>query len=406
MRRLQIKSLGPVTDTGDMDITAVSVLCGRQGSGKSTIVKVLSFCSWIEKSIVKQEVSESYYTKYNRFRNTLCSYHQIEGFFRLETYIKYAGDAYSLEYREERLYISKSPGSATYLLPKIMYFPAERSFMVAIEQADRVRNLPPSLVTLQEEYGQALRGLKGAFPLLDGFALEYSKSGKIAYVVKEGSKVRAHQAASGLQSMLPLLLVSHHLSESIADEPDRTLSATELRTLRRQIREIQENSSLNDQVKRVMIEDLSKVISPRCLWSIVEEPEQNLYPHSQMETLLALLRHRQRNAGSGLVMTTHSPYVLNYLSLAVKAYQVAQRVAGAEDLLARVEEIIPGPSHLAPEDLSIYEIGADGIVRRLQTYEGIPTDSNFLNSALAQTNELYGDLMDIEDEADERSGLL
>lgn len=398
MKYLTVKNLGPVTDTGVMEITPVMVICGRQGSGKSTIAKILSSCIWLEKAIVKQEVSDKYYTLYKRFRNNLCAYHQIEDFFCSETYIKYVGERYTFEYMEERLTISETGRNTEYLLPKIMYIPAERSFMVAIEQAEKVKRLPPSLVTLQEEYLKALGSMRSPFPLLDDFSVEYSKQNKITYIVKGGNKIRAHKGASGLQSLLPLLLVSSHLSSTISHSTDTPLSAEELTNLRKSIERIQGDKALSDHLKKIMIEDLSKVIAPRCLWSIVEEPEQNLYPLSQKATLIALLRDRQSNRGSGLVMTTHSPYIINYLSICVKAYQVAHKVDG--DAVAKVAEIIPTAGQLAPEDLSIYEIHKGGTVERLETYEGIPTDSNFLNCALAETDELYSDLMDIEDGAE------
>lgn len=396
MIHLTIKNLGPVKNTGMMAISPVTVFCGPQGSGKSTIAKVLSSCIWLEKSIVKQEVSEKFYTKYSRFRK-LCAYHQIEDFFRTDTYINYDGDAYTFEYAGGRLHVSRKGDHTEYLLPKVMYFPAERNFMVSIEQADRVRNLPPALVTLQEEYIKALGGLKNPFPLLDGFAIEYSKQNKITYIVKGTSRVRVHKAASGFQSLLPLLLVSNSLSFGISKNKTETLSAEERTSLRKRIDRIQNDSTISEHLKTIMIEDLSKIIAPKCLWSVVEEPEQNLYPHSQKEILLSLLKDRKRNIGSGLVMTTHSPYVINYLSICVKAYQVAESLSACDDV-SKVDDIIPEESRLASQDLSIYEITKDGDVRSLETYDGIPTDSNFLNLALSETNDLYDDLMDIEDE--------
>lgn len=396
MIHLTIKSLGPVKNTGMMAISPVTVFCGPQGSGKSTIAKVLSSCIWLEKSIVKQEVSEKFYTQYSRFRK-LCAYHQIEDFFRTDTYINYDGDAYTFEYVGGRLHVSRKGDHTEYLLPKVMYFPAERNFMVSIEQADRVRNLPPALVTLQEEYIKALGGLKNTFPLLDGFAIEYSKQNKITYIVKGTSRVRVHKAASGFQSLLPLLLVSNSLSFGISKNKTETLSAEERTSLRKRIDRIQNDNTISEHLKTIMIEDLSKIIAPRCLWSVVEEPEQNLYPHSQKEILLSLLKDRKRNTGSGLVMTTHSPYVINYLSICVKAYQVAESLSAYDDV-SKVDDIIPAESRLASQDLSIYEITKDGDVRNLETYDGIPTDSNFLNLALSETNDLYDDLMDIEDE--------
>ena len=83
MKYLEIRRLGPIIATGVMEISPVTLFCGRQGRGKSTIVKILSTCIWLEKAISRQEVDEKYYTLYNRFRKTLCGYHQIEDFFVL-----------------------------------------------------------------------------------------------------------------------------------------------------------------------------------------------------------------------------------------------------------------------------------------------------------------------------------
>ena len=395
MKYLEIRRLGPIMATGVMEISPVTLFCGRQGRGKSTIVKILSTCIWLEKAISRQEVDEKYYTLYNRFRKTLCGYHQIEDFFRADTYIKYVGEAYTFEYKSERLFIKKNRGDGGYLLPKVMYIPAERNFMVAIEQADKVRGLPTSLVTLQVEYQKALAKLKGSFDLVDGFAVEYSRQNKITYITKGGSKVRAYKGASGLQSLLPLLLVSRSLSNEIAERVDVPLSAEELLKLRKKIADIQEDAFLSDQLKKLMIETVTKVIAPKSLWCIVEEPEQNLYPLTQKELLFNLLESRKRNNGSGLVMTTHSPYIINYLSICVKACQVANKVSG--EAIKLVEAIVPHHSQLAPNELSIYEIEENGVVRKLESYEGIPEDSNFLNNALQETNQLFSDLMDIED---------
>nr|WP_311521716.1 AAA family ATPase [uncultured Porphyromonas sp.] len=395
MKYLEIRRLGPIIATGVMEISPVTLFCGRQGRGKSTIVKILSTCIWLEKAISRQEVDEKYYTLYNRFRKTLCGYHQIEDFFRADTYIKYVGEAYTFEYKSERLFIKKNRGDGGYLLPKVMYIPAERNFMVAIEQADKVRGLPASLVTLQVEYQKALGKLKGSFDLVDGFAVEYSRQNKITYIAKGGSKVRAYKGASGLQSLLPLLLVSRSLSNEISERVDVPLSAEELAKLRKKIAEIQEDAFVSDQLKKLMIENVTKVIAPKSLWCIVEEPEQNLYPLTQKELLFNLLESRKRNNGSGLVMTTHSPYIINYLSICVKGYQVAHKVGNEGNKL--VEAIVPHHCQLAPNELSIYEIEENGVVRKLESYEGIPEDSNFLNNALQETNQLFSDLMDIED---------
>lgn len=45
MRRLTIRNVGPVKSV-DISLNKVNVFIGPQSSGKSTIAKVLSTCSW------------------------------------------------------------------------------------------------------------------------------------------------------------------------------------------------------------------------------------------------------------------------------------------------------------------------------------------------------------------------
>lgn len=49
-----------------------------------------------------------------------------------------------------------------------------------------------------------------------------------------------------------------------------------------------------------------------CLWQIVEESEQNLYPVSQIKMVDRLIENTGKRGK--LVMTTHSPYVLSILN--------------------------------------------------------------------------------------------
>jgi predicted ATPase len=58
----------------------------------------------------------------------------------------------------------------------------------------------------------------------------------------------------------------------------------------------------------------------KCFQNIVEEPEQNLFPSSQWEMLKSLLEFNNKNKGNRLIITTHSPYLINYLSISIQAY--------------------------------------------------------------------------------------
>ena len=58
---------------------------------------------------------------------------------------------------------------------------------------------------------------------------------------------------------------------------------------------------------------------------VVEEPEQNLFLESQMKNVAFLLKAANVNDENKIVMTTHSPYVLSYITLAAKSYELMNK---------------------------------------------------------------------------------
>ena len=59
--------------------------------------------------------------------------------------------------------------------------------------------------------------------------------------------------------------------------------------------------------------------------NVVEEPAQNLFPESQMKNLAFLLEAANVNDENKIVMMTHSPCVLSYITLAAKAYELMNK---------------------------------------------------------------------------------
>lgn len=394
MRIIHVKQIGAIVDSGEITISPVTVFCGQQGSGKSTLAKLISTCLWIEKALVKGEITEKYATGYNHFRKQLCGYHGIDGFFRADSYLLYKSNRFTLKYEEQHFYVEERAEEA-FPMPKIMYVPAERNLLVAIEHAERIRKLPASLLSLQSEYINALQAIKGQMQLpIDGVAVQYDRLNKVTWFNGMNFRVPAQHAASGFQSVAPLSLVTEHLSRIVEEGNGGPLSSAEMEKLRQEVTRIQTNGKLSEEVKNIMIENVNKRYVLDCFLNIVEEPEQNLYPTTQRNVLNLLLANLNRHKGNMLVITTHSPYILDYLCINVKAFQVSQKVAGRADDIAR---IVPQGSWVDPNQVAIYEIQDDGSVEKLQVYDGVPSDNNFLNNALAETNMLFGELMDIEE---------
>ncbi len=62
MSKIRIKNFGPIKEgfkeaDGNewMDVKKVTVFIGNQGSGKSTVAKVISTLTWMEKSSINSE---------------------------------------------------------------------------------------------------------------------------------------------------------------------------------------------------------------------------------------------------------------------------------------------------------------------------------------------------------------
>ena len=44
MPDIRIKNIGPIVDTGVIELTAIMLIVGKQSSGKSTFMQILCFC--------------------------------------------------------------------------------------------------------------------------------------------------------------------------------------------------------------------------------------------------------------------------------------------------------------------------------------------------------------------------
>ncbi len=293
--------------------------------------------------------------------------------------------------------------NGNYHMPQIMYVPAERNFMVAVEQAEKIRNLPPSLVTKQQVFRKALYAGDYKIPI-DGFSVHYDKLNKIAWLHGKNYRVRLYEAASGLQSSIPLVVVSAYLSLMVEQWGAHEMSAEEFDKLQKEVNRILEDRSLNEVLRMMLIEQLNRRYKNECFLNIVEEPEQNLFPQSQKDVLHKLLAVYNVNPLNGLIITTHSPYIIDELSLAVKAGNLLKKAGnlskkvGDEGVADSIGRIVPVESSITAEDLAIYEIREDGCVVQLPCFDGLPSDENYLNVSLMESNERFNRLLEIEDE--------
>ena len=430
MSKIKIKNFGPIKkgyleNDGWMDVKKVTVFIGNQGSGKSTVAKLISTMIWIEKALVRGDFKEKDLTVHNRFVKH-CSYQNIQNYFKDNTRIEYKGKAYSILYEFGNVLVNKNKENG-YSFPKIMYVPSERNFVSSVKNVLNLKGLPSTLYTFSDEFIDATEDLNGSVELpINNAKFEFQKLNKLSWIIGEDYKIKLSEASSGFQSFVPLFIVTSYLSHSLEKENDSTvkeISIEEGKRIREEIEKIYSNPNLSEEVKKASLEYLSSRFKYSCFINIVEEPEQNLFPTSQWQMLKSLLEFNNMNAGNKLILTTHSPYIINFLSIAIQGKYLEDKINSSgkekdllenvneantiknrgnyEDwvLLERLNEVITLKSLLASSDVIIYQLDENnGSINKLSKPEGIPSDKNYLNNMLAEGNRLFDKLLEIEEE--------
>ena len=403
MSKLYVKEFGPIRsglqdNDGWLEFPKVTLFCGEQASGKSSVAKLFSIMSWMEKQIYRDPglaLTETF------FYHALA-WHGIESYLCSNTEIRYQGDSLKFDFCCGKVSASQVVDSNhPFVVPKISYMPAERNFASIVRNASRVEGLPNPLVDMQVEFDKARRFYQKGYSLpANGFRFVFDSE---PWIVNghgaNARRTRLDSASSGLQSMVPLLLVSEYLAASLNEEMPisaiglfRSGSADD--KLQRDMRraEIMNDPDLTSEQK---LKRLEQLVEPgKRFINIVEEPEQNLYPATQCELVTRLLSIVNARAGNRLILTTHSPYVHNHLILVAQAAAAFAKIGHDDSAGRKLAEIIPADACVSGDAISIYELQDGGTIRRLEPMDGLPSDDNPMNRQLALFNSKFADILE------------
>ena len=421
MSKIRVKNFGPIKggyyDSGApdpykewMEIKKVTAFIGNQGSGKSTVAKLISTFSWMEKALIRGDYDSKYFMSYNRFKKTFCAYHRLENYFLDENGndiadIAYQGDTYTMYYRNGKLQIVED-NLRNYSLPQIMYVPAERNFITYVKTPKELKLSSDSLIEFLTEFDKAKFEMKGLVKLpINNVDIEYDKLNDTLNLKGVGYKVKLTEASSGFQSLVPLFLVSGFLANSVKKQSESSkepMSSEEMERFKKGVAEIWNNESFTEEQRRIALNVLSSKFNKTAFINIVEEPEQNLFPSSQWEMLKSLLEFNTLNDGNKLIMTTHSPYIVNYLSIAIQGDYLIKKIEKSTNsygLEEKLGKVIPAGALIGKDDFAIYQLDeSNGTISRLPNPTGIPSDNNYLNKSLRHGNEMFDSLLEIEQE--------
>ena len=358
---------------------------------------------WIEKALVRGDHDKKWFERKNRLKNQYLNYHRLENYFSVDkenkTLIEYQGDAFSIKYADGGLKINEVEGGQ-YQLPQIMYVPAERNFITYVKTPKELKLSSASLSEFLTEFDNAKQNLKKAIKMpINNAEVEYDRLNDTLNFRGNGYKLKLTEASSGFQSLVPLYLVSSYLAKSVKEQSETSsaaMSGEEIQRFKKEVKEILTNDSLTSEQRRIALTVLSAKFNKSAFINIVEEPEQNLFPTSQQQMLNSLIEFNNLNSKNKLIITTHSPYLITYLTLAVKAKMVKNKYDLDFDQLKILEKIVPIESTVSPQEVAIYQLDENGTIEILEPFNGLPSDENLLNEKLEEGNELFAQILEIQ----------
>lgn len=394
MSNIIIRNFGAIKEQrAPIEIKKVTFFIGNQGSGKSTVAKLIATFMWIEKALVRGNYNKKWFERKNRLKNTFLPYHRIENYLKENTFIQYKGDAYTITYEKEFLKFEEKKNN-DYSLPQIMYVPSERNFIAYVKKPKELKLSSDALKEFLTEFDNSKEIVKNLELPINEAILDYDKLNDTLNLKGEDYKIKLTEASSGFQSFVPIYMVSRYLGKSVGKQSEIKveMSGDEKDKFRKEVEKIYSSKELTEEQKRIAISVLSKKFNKTSFVNIVEEPEQNLFPTSQRDMLYSLLKINNEIPANKLIITTHSPYLVNYISVAVEAGNI-QNKANKE----QIRKIIPLSALVKSDDLAIYQLNEkEGTVKLLGNYNGIPSDENMLNLQIDETNNLFADLLDLK----------
>lgn len=384
MKILTIHHIGPVQHVV-LEMKRINVVIGPQSAGKSCILKIACFCAWAEKRI-QLEQGKNGFADFEYIRENLLAFHKLTGFLHDDSSIEYKSEylSFVIDFAHETFDFKwgNSKNRFGYRRPRISYIPAERNLVSSIPNWFDVKMDSTNLKSFIADwaYAHKLCGDRAELPVLDlGVRFFYDKQTDRDYVLlDDGKKMKLSDASSGLQSVIPMWVYLDYLFSKQYSPNEMLSSKTETENeevaqriyeskYKKTVRQAGENGEVYigkvGLTKRMFaskhdFEEFKQLVSDYTLTShsdiYLEEPEQNLFPLTQVELVNELLAKTALHHDS-LFVATHSPYILYALNNCMMGYVVKNHI------LADMKELRENESSwVNPKEVAVWEI-RDGV---------------------------------------------
>ena len=413
MKHLFIHNIGPIKES-EIELKRFNFFIGPQSSGKSTVAKILSTCCWLEKEVATT-MNENIIADAESFMSMMEDFHKMIDYFDGESEIFFETDVIRISLKGKAFNI-KLKNQELYRREKICYIPSERNAVTlpALQGFEfgqtNLRSFLFDWYNAREFYGE-----DNKTDILNlGVRYFYNPSeqkykDRIEHVNGKTYKIPLGSASSGLQSVVPLqIMMQYYTNQYFKTFAEKTSFDSDVKTRMIQNRVVdkyvlsvaypgfnpsdrsrlikEQNERIhegNPEARELLLkyrEELERLTVPVRTSFIVEEPEQNLYPSTQIDLLEAIIKLCSDECGHGCTITTHSPFIINYLNV----------------LIERCNKNIPDRMKLNPEELGVYSTNEGRLTDLMQTNAMTGEKSVNAEDLVEPMREMYQEYREIK----------
>lgn len=451
MKNLTIKNIGAIKEVS-IELNKINVIMGPQSSGKSTICKIASYCKWVEKKICLSQSPDSYLSK-TSFEEQLVKFHKLEGYFSENSYIRYETDTLIVVYDAKNGNRVELKDPCGYQRSKVAYIPAERNIVSVINNWFEVRFKETNIRSFMIDWDDSRKNYSKSNPLsIINFDMKYyfdDTTGRDLVVIDSGKSLELTDTSSGLQSLIPLLVLVDYLTTHLKSQDEKSSVANEqIRKIVTQalyeeyfavneIRfpsgggkdgffldtgdqkwesELTEDNNIviktdaenvrifkSSEAKEKFDTVIEHMFKTQSVNLYIEEPELNLFPSAQRNLLYELIKQISERESDSLIITTHSHYILYALNNCMMGYLIKDKMPKEVQ-----NEIECRSSWIDPALVSVWEIkegylkGLDNMQNAtIQRKDGLIGNNYFDSNMKEIMDDFYKMLNYYGDDSDE-----
>ena len=315
---IEIRNAGPISHLRIEEVKPVTVFIGNSGSGKSVLMKTLMLMRYIYKMMnIRSALKNSGIKSPFRFHIKSLLYDDMANYYGSgkNGEVTYTVDGkYTIRIIKGRL----ETKGAEKIDSKDLVFLKE-SWVTDMRSTipmwlDKRGALPDASFYFKEtaeDFDKATNSVSSLSLPYIGMKMQVQKSGvkRKIYLSPDNesySPVELRHTSSGMQTSVPLLTLAEHFAKEFSFKDAMQRAIVSYLYMQDNLMKFRPDLEFNDM--------------PRIVHMHIEEPELSLYPDAQciMTEQLVSIVNSASDRKMGLVIATHSPYIINFLNVLLR----------------------------------------------------------------------------------------